>query len=239
MTRGEPMKSVDLYFLHHSGFMLELETMILVFDYYLDPLKRVEDRLEKTDKPVYFFVSHVHGDHFNRAIRKFEKRASGYFLHRDCHLALADESLLHEMDVGETVNEGPLSVHMYGSTDAGGSYMIEAEGLTIFHAGDLNWWHWAGEGDSENREARDWFFRELSCIKEKEVDIAMLPVDARQQTAREWGVKAYLSHFSSSLLIPMHAFGQRWAPSYEFRWLFPKQQMWIPKEDGDHAGREL
>lgn len=233
------MKSVDLYFLHHSGFMLELETMILVFDYYLDPLKRVEDRLEKTDKPVYFFVSHVHGDHFNRAIRKFEKRASGYFLHRDCHLALADESLLHEMDVGETVNEGPLSVHMYGSTDAGGSYMIEAEGLTIFHAGDLNWWHWAGEGDSENREARDWFFRELSCIKEKEVDIAMLPVDARQQIAREWGVKAYLSHFSAGLLIPMHAFGQRWAPSYEFRWLFPKQQMWIPKEDGDHAGREL
>ena len=233
------MKSVDLYFLHHSGFMLELETMILVFDYYLDPLKRLEDRLEKTDKPVYFFVSHVHGDHFNRAIRKFEKRASGYFLHRDCHLALADESLLHEMDVGETVNEGPLSVHMYGSTDAGGSYLVEAEGLTIFHAGDLNWWHWAGEGDSENREARDRFFRELSCIKEKEVDIAMLPVDARQQAAREWGVKAYLSHFSAGLLIPMHAFGQRWAPSYEFRWLFPKQQMWIPKEDGDHAGREL
>lgn len=233
------MKPVDLYFLHHSGFMLELETMILVFDYYLDPLKRLEDRLEKTDKPVYFFVSHVHGDHFNRAIRNFEKRASGYFLHRDCHLALADESLLHEMDVGETVDEGPLSVHMYGSTDAGGSYMVEAEGLTIFHAGDLNWWHWAGEGDSENREARDWFFRELSCIKEKEVDIAMLPVDARQQAAREWGVKAYLSHFSAGLLIPMHAFGQRWAPSYEFRWLFPKQQMWIPKEDGDHAGREL
>lgn len=233
------MKPVDLYFLHHSGFMLELETMILVFDYYLDPLKRLEDRLDKTDKPVYFFVSHVHGDHFNRAIRKFEKRASGYFLHRDCHLALADESLLHEMDVGETVNEGPLSVHMYGSTDAGGSYMVEAEGLTIFHAGDLNWWHWAGEGDSENREARDWFFRELSCIKEKEVDIAMLPVDARQQAAREWGVKAYLSHFSAGLIIPMHAFGQRWAPSYEFRWLFPKQQMWIPKEDGDHAGREL
>ena len=233
------MKPVDLYFLHHSGFMLELETMILVFDYYLDPLKRLEDRLEKTDKPVYFFVSHVHGDHFNRAIRKFEKRASGYFLHRDCHLALVDESLLHEMDVGETVDEGPLSVHMYGSTDAGGSYMVEAEGLTIFHAGDLNWWHWAGEGDSENREARDWFFRELSCIKEKEVDIAMLPVDARQQAAREWGVKAYLSHFSAGLLIPMHAFGQRWAPSYEFRWLFPKQQMWIPKEDGDHAGREL
>lgn len=155
--RGEPMKPVDIYFLHHSGFVLELEKVILVFDYYLDPLKRLEERLEKTDKPVYFFVSHVHGDHFNRAIRSFEDRSSGYFLHRDCSLTLGNQSLLHVMDVGDEVKDGPLTVHMYGSTDAGGSYMVEAEGLRIFHAGDLNWWHWAGEGDEENREARDWF----------------------------------------------------------------------------------
>ena len=86
------MKPVDIYFLHHSGFVLELEKVILVFDYYLDPLKRLEERLEKTDKPVYFFVSHVHGDHFNRAIRSFEDRASGYFLHRDCSLTLGNQS---------------------------------------------------------------------------------------------------------------------------------------------------
>ena len=99
------MKPVDIYFLHHSGFVLELEKVILVFDYYLDPLKLLEERLEKTDKPVYFFVSHVHGDHFNRAIRSFEDRSSGYFLHRDCSLALGNQSLLHVMDVGDEVKE--------------------------------------------------------------------------------------------------------------------------------------
>ena len=36
------MKPVDIYFLHHSGFVLELEKVILVFDYYLDPLRRLE-----------------------------------------------------------------------------------------------------------------------------------------------------------------------------------------------------
>lgn len=141
------MKPVNLYFLHHSGFMVELEKVILVFDYYLDPAGHVEKKLQETDKAVYFFVSHVHGDHFNPAIRKFEDRVSGYFLHRDCRLVLQNDSLLHMMDVGDSVEEGPLSVHMYGSTDAGGSFMLEAEGLRIFHAGDLNWWHWAGEGD--------------------------------------------------------------------------------------------
>lgn len=79
-------------------------------------------------------------------------------------------------------------------------------------------------------------FVELSKIREKKVDIAFIPVDARQQVAREWGVKQYLSHFTASLLVPMHAFGQRWSPSYEFRWLYPDQDVWIPREDGDSYG---
>lgn len=233
------MKPIDIYFLHHSGFILELETMILVFDYFQDPEDRLGEVLNRSHKNLYFFVSHVHGDHFNPAIRQFEKRAKGYFLHRDCRMRLSDETLLHEMEVGDSLKAGNLSVHMYGSTDAGGSYMIKAEGFSIFHAGDLNWWHWAGEGDADNREARDAFFEELSRIQEKQVDIAFVPVDARQQVAREWGVKQYLSHFSARLLVPMHAFGQRWAPSYEFHWLFPDQDMWIPEKDGDHVGRML
>ena len=122
---------------------------------------------------------------------------------------------------------------MYGSTDAGGSYMIEAEGHRIFHAGDLNWWHWAGESDRENREARDAFFAELSRIEERKTDMAFIPVDARQQVAREWGVKKYMEWMHTDLLVPMHAFGQRWAPSYEFTWLYPDQKIWIPKEPGD------
>lgn len=233
------MKPVDIYFLHHSGFILELEKTILVFDYFQDPENRLDEVLAHSDKDLYFFVSHVHGDHFNPSIRHFEKRAKGYFLHRDCRLNLDDRHLLHEMEVGDRLKAGPLSVHMYGSTDAGGSYMVETEGLRIFHAGDLNWWHWAGEGDEDNRDARDAFFRELSRITEKQVDIALLPVDARQQVAREWGVKQFLRHFSARLLIPMHAFGQRWAPSYEFHWLFPDQDIWIPEKDGDHVGRIL
>lgn len=225
-----------IYFLHHSGFLVEMESMILVFDYYMDPAGQVEKLMKSTDKPFYFFASHVHGDHFNPAIARFENRTRRYFIHRDCRLLLRDSSLIHSMDVGDTVTEGGITIHMYGSTDAGGSFMVEAGGLTIFHAGDLNWWHWAGEEDGDNRDARDAFFVELSKIREKKVDIAFIPVDARQQVAREWGVKQYLSHFTASLLVPMHAFGQRWSPSYEFRWLYPDQDVWIPREDGDSYG---
>jgi len=35
---------------------------------------------------LYFFVSHFHGDHFNRRIAELENRAAGYVLHSDCRL---------------------------------------------------------------------------------------------------------------------------------------------------------
>lgn len=31
------------------------------------------------------------------------------------------------------------------STDEGVAFLVTAEGRTVFHAGDLNWWHWEGE----------------------------------------------------------------------------------------------
>lgn len=222
-----------IYFLHHSGFLYETETSIFIFDDYKDPRKWVDDRLKKTDKKVYFFVSHWHGDHFNPEIGSYESRASAYFLHKDCHLTLQDEKKKYLMQVGDTVTVDDFTVHMYGSTDIGGSFMIHGGGFTLFHAGDLNWWHWAGESHRENKAARDAFFHELKQIKEKDVDIAFFPVDARQAVAREWGVKQFLNVVHPQLLVPMHAFGPIWVPSYEFRWLYDTQKLWIPKHDGD------
>lgn len=226
------MSNFKIYFLYHSGFIVELEHTILVFDYFQDPCDKMSEVLE-SGKTIYFLVSHVHHDHFNPGIKNFENKASGYFIHSDCRLPLRNTDHLHIMDVGDSYAGNGISVKMYGSTDAGGSYVVEAEGHTFFHAGDLNWWHWAGESDWENREARNAFFKELNRIKERKADIAFIPVDARQQVAREWGVKKYLERLDTDLLIPMHAFGQRWVPSYEFTWLYPDQKIWIPEEPGD------
>ena len=101
------------------------------------------------------------------------------------------------------------------------------------HAGDLNWWHWAGEPAADNLAARRDFFHELSRFSERQVDVAFFPVDARQQAAREWGVMAYLERVEPKLLVAMHAFGKRWLPSYEFLWHYPEQKLWIPEKDGD------
>ncbi len=228
------MEQYRITYLHHSGFICELKDCILVFDYYTDPAGRLEEVLENAEKPVYFFVSHFHGDHFNPSIRRYEKRAAGYILHSDCSLKVVDCDRIHHIEVGDSLVTDHFQVRMYGSTDVGGSFWIFHAGGSIFHAGDLNWWHWAGESDLENGDARDMFFKELKNIDETEADIVFFPVDARQAVAREWGVKAFLDKIRvKSILVPMHAFGSRWVPSYEFRWKYPDVPLWIPKEDGE------
>lgn len=223
---------MKITFIAHSGFAVEMESAVLVFDCWKDPAGVVPP-LFKKEKPVYFFVSHLHGDHFSQRIFDWKDQTAQYILHRDCVPCVPVENA-HWMDPGGDFETAHFSVHMYGSTDAGGSYMIRTGEKTIFHAGDLNWWHWAGESDAENRHARDWYREELSKISEKEVDAAFFPVDARQAPAREWGVKTFLEQVRvKELLVPMHAFGLRWCPSYEFRWKYEGIPLWIPGEEGD------
>lgn len=58
---------MKLTYIFHSGFALETENCMLVFDYWLDPA-HVIDGLLKCNKPMYVFASHFHEDHFNRDI---------------------------------------------------------------------------------------------------------------------------------------------------------------------------
>ena len=58
---------MTLTYIFHSGFVLETEQSILVFDYWLDPSGVIGGVLKK-DKPLYVFSSHFHEDHFSRAI---------------------------------------------------------------------------------------------------------------------------------------------------------------------------
>ena len=49
-------------YIQHSGFMVELEECVLVFDYYKGLLPSVSK-----DKKLYVFSSHHHHDHFEQS----------------------------------------------------------------------------------------------------------------------------------------------------------------------------
>lgn len=146
---------------------------------------------------------------------------------------------LHSMKVGDTLEADGLTITMFGSTDAGGSFLVDTGTHRIFHAGDLNWWHWSGDTPENIAEAKALKEKEFAPLQGLSVDIMMFPVDARLEVAREWGALEVLGMMNTKLFIPMHANGPVWVPSEEFRGAYPTQQCWIPREPGDTVVEEV
>ena len=140
---------------------------------------------------------------------------------------------LHSMKVGDTVESDKLTVTMFGSTDAGGSFLVDTGTHRIFHAGDLNWWHWSGDTPENIAEAKQLKEKEFAPLTGLSVDVMMFPVDARLEVAREWGALEVLGMMNTKLFIPMHANGSIWVPSDTFRHTYPNQRCWIPEQPGD------
>ena len=64
---------MKLSYIFHSGFVLETEQSILVFDYWMDP-SGVMDSVLRSEKPMYVFSSHFHEDHFTKEIFEWKKQ---------------------------------------------------------------------------------------------------------------------------------------------------------------------
>ncbi len=227
------MKGLHITFLAHSGFAVETETKVLVFDYFKDPSGTVAS-YQAGRKPLWFFVSHWHEDHFNRDIAGFSSPRTQYIVNDGVAFHEAGDGALHVMRVYDTIRLDDTVITQYGSTDEGGSFLVETDGYTIFHAGDLNWWHWLGDTDENNAEARANFEREMKHLAGKTADVAFFPVDARLEGAREWGVQAFLDQVAvRKCLIPMHYFGAPWTPSPAFCAAHGNVPLWIPRQKGE------
>lgn len=58
---------MKITYLHHSGFSVETETKVLLFDYYTEGGRKAYfDPAAYPDKAVFVFVSHAHEDHYDR-----------------------------------------------------------------------------------------------------------------------------------------------------------------------------
>ena len=121
---------MKLTYIFHSGFVLETEQSIQVFDYWLDPSGVMEGVL-KSDKPLYVFSSHFHEDHFTRVIFEWKKQKPNvtYILSKDIlrHRRASKEEADVWLAKGGSWSDSRISVKALGSTDSGVSWIIETE----------------------------------------------------------------------------------------------------------------
>lgn len=71
---------MKLTYIFHSGFAVETQSCVLVFDYWMDPVDCMQVILSK-GKPVYVLVSHFHEDHFSREIFSWRQVLPSYLFY--------------------------------------------------------------------------------------------------------------------------------------------------------------
>lgn len=215
---------MQITYIFHSCFVLETDSCILIFDYWLDPSCSLSAFLESS-KPIYVFSSHFHEDHFNREIFswKHKKRNIIYILSKDIlkHRKASKEEADAWLVKGSSWNDGLVSVIAAGSTDVGVSWIVEVDGRRIFHAGDLNNWYARFLTDSYSSGViySTEFGVEIDPLKEEKLylgelkdirkhtdvfDIVMFPVDGRIGNGYTRGARQFLEKFDVGLFIPMH-----------------------------------
>lgn len=212
---------MTLTYIFHSGFVLETDRCILVFDYWMDPCG-IMSHYKNKHKRTYVFSSHFHEDHFNREIFEWRNVCYTYILSKDIlkhHRAKKEEADVW-LAKGGTWEDENIKVIATGSNDSGVSWIVEVEGKRIFHAGDLcNWYaRFLSEPDVPDaimstefgminpvKEER-LFLGELKDISKitESFDIAMFPVDSRIGNGYTLGGRQFIERFKVGIFVPMH-----------------------------------
>ena len=196
---------------YHSGFSVASRHTLAVFDYWrgergeLAPDKQITPKQLKRYDNVFVFISHEHIDHLDPVVFTWNEHGNvSYIVSSDMPVGTRGK----RMAPGDTLKlSDELSVTAFDSTDLGVSFLADFCGIRVFHAGDLNFWHWREESTMQEIEEADAEFRKaVQPISKEKIDVAFFPVDPRQGTMYEAGANYFILAAKPRILIPMHYF---------------------------------
>ena len=208
---------------YHSGFSVADENTLLVFDYWrgereeLPPARQLTaEKLRhaanlryigvlRKYSSVFVFISHEHIDHLDPVVFTWNEAGNvSYIVSSDMPVGTRGKRMApgDKLKLSDTV-----AVTAFDSTDLGVSFLVDFDGIRIFHAGDLNFWHWREESSMQEIEEADQEFRRaVKPLSAETIDVAFFPVDPRQGAMYEAGANYFILAVKPRILIPMHYF---------------------------------
>lgn len=210
----------SLWYLGHCGYAIKTSDHFLIFDYWGNGEAPPSACLanghilpaELEDENVCVFVTHEHGDHYDPVIfgwadaiddirYVYGMRPELLPQHREDGYDGPDYTY---MAPREHVEIDGMSVRTIDANDAGVGYLIEVDGLVIYHAGDHAGW---------NEGGRDEFIAEIDYLDEyvETLDIALLNVTGCHAHGPEQlreGNAYTLETLRPNVMIPTHATGR-------------------------------
>jgi L-ascorbate metabolism protein UlaG (beta-lactamase superfamily) len=208
----EPVKygEASIWFLGHSGWAVKTQNHFLIFDYFCNAWDRkpsdsclasgfiLPEQIK--DQKVTVFSTHAHGDHYDARIFDW-KNTIGDIEYVLCWNQDTDGNEYTMVPIHEEKQIRDMNVYANYSTDLGGGYVVEVDGLVLFHMGD----HANGE-DGLMTEFTD----EIDRIADRnqEIDIVFGGIRGcslgRPEQVKK-GIYYTLDNLQPNLFVPMHS----------------------------------
>lgn len=203
-------KEAVVWHLGHSGWAIKTKNHFLIFDYFENPNRVIPPQVslssgtiipeELADQNVIVFSSHGHGDHYSEKIFEWKEDipkiqyVMGFEPDR-----IPSEKYIHMPPRQEKIVDG-MKISTIRSTDEGVAFMLQVDGLTIFHAGD----HANGHNESSKL-----YKKEIDHLADMGLnpDISFFPITGcglgDPDSVRE-GVIYAIKKLAPKVLFPMH-----------------------------------
>lgn len=209
---------MKFWYLDHSAVAVQTDRHLLLFDLFGDVLNPQEgEGLDQgkvlpqqiAQEDVLIFVSHEHQDHFDQKVFALDSLPRVRFV-------LPEElDVLYEKGIfganNQTITLADATITTFESTDIGLGYLVEIDGKLIYHAGDLNWWHWQGEEDEFNLDQEKRYLQQMQYLKkavgDRVIDLAFVPVDPRLEEDCLRGICAFSQAVKADKIVPIHFWG--------------------------------
>ena len=212
---------MQVIFIHHSCFLIEVDDKVLIFDYFGGDRVNGYTFTGKIpsyapDTKIYMFASHSHRDHFDMDILRWSGQYPNirYILSKDIRISPhflekhgIDPKVREQVQfvtAGKRYEVDDLVIETLASTDAGVAFYVTTNGVSFFHAGDLNDWKMEGAGDLINGKQERACRHEIRKITDKPINLAFVPMDPRLGPYQSLGIDFFLKNTDAEFVFPMH-----------------------------------
>lgn len=206
LGQGEAM----IWYLGHSGWAIKTSDHFLVFDYFDDTRSRKADNPclsagcpdlnSLKDQNLEVFCTHGHQDHYSPSVFSWKEVIPGteYLF---CFQPDGISGGYTFVPVNSEAVVDGMKIYANKSTDEGGGFLVEVDGLVIFHMGD----HANGKD-----ELAEEYTREIDLIEamDKQIDILFGPIRGCGLGTPEQvkdGTYYTLKKLQPALFVPMHS----------------------------------
>ena len=182
---------MQVIFIHHSCFLVEVDDLVLIFDYFggdrvngFHFTGKIPDYAP--DTKIYMFASHKHQDHFDMDTLRWSEKYTNvhYILSKDIRISPhflqkhgIDPGVRKKVTFVSANNHyevDDLKIQTLLSTDAGVAFYVNVRGVSIFRAGDLNDWKMEHVGELINGKQERTFRHEIRKLADKPVNFAFV-----------------------------------------------------------------